>query len=93
MLQVVVIIFYIDAFSTLQMLLQRFLLILYHCVTALYLNSYYAAILLLLKVICICFVASHTLLLLIKYFINKVSLHQNVCDSNELGRMSEWVSY
>ena len=66
MLQVVVLIFYIDAFSTLQMLLQRFLLIFYRCVTALYLNSYYAAILLLFKIIYICFVASHILLLLIK---------------------------
>ena len=72
MLQVVVLIFYIDAFSTLQMLPQRFLLIFYRCVTALYLNSYYAAILLLLKIICICFVAFHTLLLLIKGLCTKM---------------------
>ena len=63
-------ILYIDAYSTLHfasLSFKAFCESLYHCVTALYSNSYYAvAILSLFKIIYICFVASHILLLLIK---------------------------
>ena len=59
----------IDAYSTLHftsLSFKAFCESLYRCVTALYFNSYYAAILLLFKIIYICFVASHILPLLIK---------------------------